>query len=190
MIKTVKNSNLGHRQRGVSTIEFAFIAILLFVMLFAIIEFGRLFYVFNTVQEVTRRAAREAVVRWTDSASQGDARTIALFEGANMPGYADISTATISIDYLTDNGDTLKKSPTDPADNISACVNPTGKSDCIAFVRVSISGVAYTPLFGFFSGVQIPLLPFTNAPSLSVDLSVPVPESTVTMPAESMGYLG
>lgn len=188
MIKTINNSKHFYRQRGVSSVEFAFIAILLFVLLFAIIEFGRMFYVFNTVQEVTRRAAREAVVRWTDNTSQNDAKTMALFESANMPAYADISAATITIDYLTDNGDTLKKMPTNPAENITECVNPTGKADCIAFVRVSIPGVNYIPLFGFFSGIQLPMLPFTDAPLLSADLRIPIPESTVTMPAESMGY--
>jgi len=187
-MRTINNSRHIHRQRGVSTIEFAFISILLFVLLFAIIEFGRMFYVFNTVQEVTRRAAREAVVRWTDNTSQNDARTMALFESANMPAYADISAATITIEYLTANGDTLTKTPTNPADNISACVNPTGKVDCIAFVRVSIPGVAYIPLFGFFSGIQLPMMPFTDTPLLTVNLTIPIPESTVTMPAESMGY--
>jgi hypothetical protein len=172
MLKTLKITQINsNKQAGVAAVEFAIIAILLFTTLFAIFEFGRLFYVYNSVQEVTRRAAREAVVRWTDTASQNTVRSLALFGGASLPAGAEIAAANINIEYVNANGVTPSPFPASAADNISACLS--GPDGCIAFVRVSIVGASYIPMIGFFTF-----------------LSVPIPASTVTMPAESLGYTG
>jgi Flp pilus assembly protein TadG len=172
MLKIMKIShNTARQQRGVAAVEFAIVAMLLFTLLFGIIEFGRLFYVFNSVQEVTRRAAREAVVRWTDK--QADVKKLALFGAstlpANLPAGAEITDARINIDYLNASGGQSDPLPNTPSDNIAECLN---KSDsCIAYVRVSITGATYAPMVSLF--------PY---------FSIPIPASTVTMPAESMGY--
>lgn len=166
-----KTQNNLHLQRGVAAVEFAIVAMLLFTLLFGIIEFGRLFYIINTVQEVTRRAAREAVVNWRDVASQDAIKRTALFGGNSLPAGAEITTGNIEILYLTEDGIAPAPMPTTPAENISACLGgPTG---CIALVRVSITGATYAPMVSLF--------PYFN---------VPIPASTVTMPAESMGYSG
>ena len=171
------------RQCGVAAVEFAIIAMLLFTLLFGIVEFGRLLYVFNSVQEVTRRAAREAVVRWTDSDSQADAKALALFCNINLspkpscyaspslPAGAEINPDNIIIDYLNGNRVQLTSLPDSPSENIAECLSgPTG---CIAFVRVRIIGATYLPMVGLFSS-----------------FAITIPESTVIMPAESMGYSG
>ncbi|MDR3409620.1 MAG: TadE/TadG family type IV pilus assembly protein [Formivibrio sp.] len=156
-----------HHQQGTSAVEFALIAIVFFTLLLGIIEFGRLFYVWNTVQEVTRRAAREAVVRWVSDADT--AKNLALFGGTALPAGAEVTTANITIDYLAADGSVPSPFPASATDNISACLaGPTG---CIATVRVSISGASYVPMIGLFTF-----------------LSIPLPASTVTMPAESLGY--
>lgn len=161
-----------YQQRGAAAVEFAIIAMLLFTLLFGIIEFGRLFYVFNTVQEVTRRAAREAVVRWVNEMdSDTEVQNLVLLGGTSWPGGGEITAARINIEYLTASGGTPAPFPDSAADNISACLS--GPDGCIALVRVSITGATYTPMVGLF--------PF---------LSVPIPASTVTMPAESLGYRG
>ena len=49
-------------QKGAETVEFAMICLLLFALVFAIIEFGRTLFVWNALAEATRRAARMAVV--------------------------------------------------------------------------------------------------------------------------------
>jgi Flp pilus assembly protein TadG len=144
---------------------------LLFTLLFGIIEFGRLFYVFNTVQEVTRRAAREAVVSCVDNSNTSPAKISALFGGTSLPAGAEITAARINIDYLNPSniaitGTNLTSCPTG---NVSACL--IGPANCVAFVQVSITGATYAPMVGLF--------PF---------LAVPIPASTVTMPAESLGY--
>lgn len=160
---------ISSRQRGAAAVEFAIIAILFFTLIFGIIEFGRLFYLYNTVQEVTRRAAREAVVRWKDQDSQDTVKSLALFGGTSLPAGAEITADNINIEYLTASGGTPTPSPSSAADNISACMS--GPDGCIALVRVSIIGASYAPMVGLFSF-----------------LSVPIPASTVTMPAESLGY--
>jgi len=169
MLKIIKISHhTARRQHGVAAVEFAIVAMLLFVLLFGIMEFGRLIYVFNSVQEVTRRAAREAVVRWTDQ--QAVVKNLALFGGGALPAGAEVNTASINIEYLDMDGVLLETLPTSPGDNITKCLSdpPTG---CIAYVRVSITGATYAPMVSLF--------PYFN---------VAIPASTVTMPAESMGY--
>ena len=51
-----------HRQRGLTSVEFAVIGAVLMIMLFATLEFGRLLYTFAVLGEGTRRAARLAAV--------------------------------------------------------------------------------------------------------------------------------
>ena len=166
---TKKTHRTQRRQQGMAAVEFALVAILFFSLLLGIIEFGRLFYLNNTVQEVTRSAAREAVVRWVNE--QNTIKNLALFGKTSLPAGIEIGAGNITIDYLnTSNGTPIATLPASAEDNISACVN--GANNCIAFVRVSISGATYHPMIAG-------LFPF---------LSVPIPASTVTMPAESMGY--
>ncbi len=194
MLNLVKISHKPQLQYGAAAIEFAFVAMLLFILLFGVIEFARMFYVLNTVQEVTRRAAREAVVNAWFSPDQASVKSKALFGNVNLPAYTDISDANIKIEYLTALGGAVggggQSFPGSPANNIQACLNPGGKVDCIAFVRVSITGARYVPMVGLFSGIEFTAFPFSAANPFTIDLNIPIPASTVTMPAESMGYLG
>lgn len=165
-------NNVLRPQRGAAAVEFAIIAMLLFTLLFGIIEFGRLFYVINTVQEVTRRAAREVVVSKIDETDH-PAINLALFGGNSLPAGAEITADNISIEYLKADGITELTGSTLPdnaADNISECLKAE-PNYCIALVRVSIIGATYAPMVSLF--------PYFN---------IPIPASTVTMPAESMGY--
>jgi len=171
MLNMMKNYSRRQRQQGAAAVEFAIIALLLFTLLFGILEFGRLFYVYNTVQEVTRHAAREAVVRWVDNSNTSPAKVLALFGGASIPAGAEITAANIDIQYLTASGAVPSPFPLSASDNIAACL--TGPAGCIALVQVSIIGANYAPMIGLF--------PFLN---------LPIPASTVTMPAESLGYTG
>lgn len=57
------------RQKGLYIVEFALVAALFFVLLFALIEFARALFVWNTLTEATRRGARLAVVCPVDHAS-------------------------------------------------------------------------------------------------------------------------
>ena len=162
----INNSKSKHQQ-GAAAVEFAIVAMLFFTLLFAILELGRLFYLQNAVQEVTRRAAREATVRWVTEEYQ--ARELALFGASNLPGGAEVTIDNISIEYLDVNRSLISNPPATPLDNITACLSE--EPNCIAFVRAFITNASYIPMVALFSF-----------------FSVPLPASTVTMPAESLGY--
>ena len=57
------HAGTSRKQRGASVIEFAFVAFILFLIMWGIFEFGHAFYVRNSTQHLTRCIAREAVVR-------------------------------------------------------------------------------------------------------------------------------
>lgn len=185
------------RQRGAATVEFALVAVLLMVLLLGIVELGRFLYLFNTVQEVTRRAAREAVVRdfITD---QGKIRRAAVLqdEGSTgtvaLPAGGEITNWVVSIEYLNASFGSASPLPTDPGDNISACLDSLRVSSCIRYVRVKVctqsaescDPVQYVPMIGLF----VPDSSNPLAGMQKINLGVDIPGSTVTMPAESLGY--
>ncbi|MDH5553328.1 MAG: pilus assembly protein [Nitrosomonas sp.] len=59
-----QDKTIGNRknQRGVAAVEFALIAVILFTLLFGIMEMGRILFMMNTTTEATRLGARLAVV--------------------------------------------------------------------------------------------------------------------------------
>ncbi len=160
---------LRRRTLGVATVEFALVCLVFFTLLFGALEFARLLYVYNSLQEVTRRAAREMTVRWiSDEAS---VKTLALFGAAALPGGPEVNSASISIEYLAADGSAVTVFPGSPGDNLSACGDANRTASCIFSVRVSINNIRYSPmltLFGF--------------------LNLTLPTSSVTMHAESMGF--
>jgi len=134
------------RQSGTTTIEFAIIGSLLFMVIIGIVEIGRALFVWNTVAEVTRRGARVAAVCPPNHA--GVART-AIFDdpggSGDSPVLNNLSVANIQVDYLDANG-----------------VN-TGGAFPIDYVRVSVVNYQHTLL--------IPLLPVTlNVPAFATTL--------------------
>ena len=157
------------RARGAASVEFALVSLIFITLLFAVFEYARLLYVLNSVQEVTRRAAREACVRWTDDGTA--IKQLALFGESALPAGAEVTSANIQIDYLQANGNAIGTPPDDPADNLSACGDALRANSCIDSVRVTITGVTYVPLISLFGF-----------------LNVTLPESQVTMHAESMGF--
>lgn len=159
------------RQSGTAIIEFALVCLVFFTLIFGALEFARLLYIHNTLQEVTRRAAREMTVRWiTDEA---DVKTLALFGGAALPAGAEITSAEINIEYLAPDNTMVTTFPSSPGDNLSACGDALRQASCIFSVRVSISSVNYVPMVAMFNSMF---------PSLTL------PSSSVTMHAESMGF--
>lgn len=161
--------SLNDKQRGAAAVEFAIVCLLFFTILFAILEFGRMMYVYNTMQEVTRRAAREAVVRWVTE--EATIKSLAFFGGAAIPAGTEVTAANMTIEYLNEAGTEATPQPADPGANLAACGNITLVNSCIFSVRVSIVGVSYSPMVSLFSFLGINL-----------------PPATVTMQAESLGF--
>ena len=178
-------------QAGAAIVEFAFVAILFFIMLLGIIEFGRFMYLWNTEQEVTRIAARQAAVSDFSAASVAAIQHAAVFNvggtgAASLPAGGEITDQRVSIQYLLseDVSDVVTDMPDSPADNIAACLDASRSNDgCIRYVKASIcqqsgngnnttcNAVPYIPMIGLFEF-----------------LGVNIPRSTVVMPAESLGY--
>jgi len=61
-------------QRGTAIVEFALVAMVFFLLVFGIIDFGRLFQSWVTVQYAAREGARYAVTGRSDCAVAGDDR--------------------------------------------------------------------------------------------------------------------
>lgn len=123
------------RQRGFTTVEFALVGGLFFMLLFGVMEVGRAMYVWNTLVEATRRAARVAVVcpvndpsiarvgLFTDPAAGGD------------PVISGLSSENFTITYLDRDGAST-------ADFLA-----------VRFVRVEITGYTHRLMIPFIDRV-------------------------------------
>jgi len=105
------------RQRGTTTVEVAICAGVLLTMMFAVIEFGRMIFTLNVLNEETRRAARVAVV-----CPPGAAAITIAAKLANLPG----TPPTVAVEYLDATG--------------AVIANPAAGYSSIDSVRVRIYG--------------------------------------------------
>lgn len=69
--------SFGRSNAGSSAVEFAIAAPILFVLMFAIIEFGRAWWTKNALQYAIERAARYAVICTTNCPTDGQVATYA-----------------------------------------------------------------------------------------------------------------
>jgi hypothetical protein len=95
-------SSLAKHQRGLTSVEFAIIGALFFTVLIGIIEVGRLLFTWNTLHEVTRRAARLAAVCPVGETAQ--VQNTATFNGTIING---LDPADVIISYLDGDGSTI-----------------------------------------------------------------------------------
>jgi len=129
-------------QRGITTVEFAIVGVLLSILLFGVIEFGRLLSTFATLGESTRRAARLATVC---PVNDPGITSTGLF--GTLPGF---SSANLQIQYLAADGSVLG--------------NPGGADyNSIAYIRVQVTGYSVS--------LAIPLInPSITVPGFPVTL--------------------
>jgi hypothetical protein len=179
------------RQGGAFIVEFALVALFFFVFVFTLLEISRAVYVFNTLQEVTRRAARSAsVTDLADGVAMSKLKYDAVFDPVNgtLALAAPVTHAYIKIDYLSlQNGAGGSITPTViptaslpncPARNRVTCSADSGDASCVRLVRVRICG----PGAGDCAPVPYEtLLPLVSLP-------VNLPTSTTIVKAESLGY--
>jgi hypothetical protein len=121
--------------QGLTTVEFAIVGLLALVALIAVLEVGRALFVFNALDESTRRGARMAVV-----CAPGDPAIVqtALFAtgGGASPLVNGLSADHIAVEYLTTTGSVIA----DPAANYGA----------IRYVRVRIDDYEHQLLIPLF----------------------------------------
>ena len=130
------------KMRGTTSVEFAIAALVTLIILFAVIEFGRLLFVRAMLEEGARRGARLAAVC---PVSDPYVRTATRFASADGVSrfVPNLTAEQVSVQYLDAAGTVLGT----PANDLTA----------IRFVRVSIEG--YTmPLF-------IPLFEISLSPA-------------------------
>jgi Flp pilus assembly protein TadG len=96
------------KQSGLSTVEFSLVAVVLFVLIFGVIEFGRGFFVASALDEATRRGARMAAVCPINDPAILQA---AAFDNGLIP---DLDATDIVVEYL-DSGGAVVGNPADPA---------------------------------------------------------------------------
>ena len=114
-------------ERGITTIEFAIVGAVFFMVLFAIIEFGRALFVANALSESTRRGARVAAICPVGDPGPAQVAILAGADGRSRIAPA-LTTANVIVSYLDQAGGTV--------------ANPGANSSAIRYVRVSIT--AYT----------------------------------------------
>lgn len=90
-----------YQQRGLSTVEFAIVALVLFMMIFAVIEVGRAFFVASALDEASRRGARMAAVCPVNDPAIAQA---AAFNNAVIP---DLDAGDVVVEYLDAAGATV-----------------------------------------------------------------------------------
>lgn len=95
------------KQQGVTIIEFTLIATTLMLIIFSVIEVGRYVYSLQTINEITRVAARLATVCRVED--RNDIPALAI------PDYAPggLSVDNIVIDYLNESGNVVTGTLTD-----------------------------------------------------------------------------
>lgn len=98
-------------QSGVTSIEFAIIGAVFFMVLFAIVELGRALFVVNTLTEATRRGARMAAVCPVGSAVPA---SVAVFGngGSGSTVISGLTTANVVIEYLQADGTVITDTTT------------------------------------------------------------------------------
>jgi hypothetical protein len=130
------------REKGTTTVEFAIVGAVVLTVLFGIMEFGRIMFTLNMLDEGARRSARVAAVCAVNDAAIRNAAIL-----TNLPG---LSTSNVVTEYLNQNGTPLG----DPAG---------GDYTSIRYVRVRIVGYSFP--------IAIPFVaPIFTAPEISSTL--------------------
>jgi len=157
-------------ERGATVAEFAVVALLFFMMIIGIIEFGRLLYTHNALTDATRRGARFAVLN--KGLTLDDKKKVAEYVvyGANVthddegnptsaPLVNGLTTTMVEVAY---EGADLDGDPDTPPTNFGANL-----------------GTATVSIEGYEFNLSIPL----------VSRDIPLPTYTTTLIAECAGEI-
>lgn len=179
-------------QRGVAAVEFALLVAVFLSFLVGVMELSRAMFVYQTLQEVTRRAASAAAqADFSDTNRLDRIRQYAVLRSTpgELPLGAPVTDLHVRIEYLAllrDTAGRLTMTPiprdalaASPALNRQVCnLNPNSPS-CIRFVQVQICNPDSAATCG-----RVPYQ--LMLPLLSFDLYLP--RATTISVAESLGY--
>lgn len=149
-----------HRQKGLSTVEFALVANVVLILLFGVFEIARAYYIYSALDEVTRRGARVAAVC---PVSDPAISQLAIFnnsgDGSNSSLVPGLTPGHVVVEYL-DQNNAVVGNPADPDGFIQ-----------IRYVRVRVVGYQHQMQVPIVSGI-------TN---------FFMPEFSTVLPRESLG---
>jgi Flp pilus assembly protein TadG len=147
--------------RGTYTVEFAFIGLLVFTLLFGVLEMGRLYFTVNALDEAVRRGTRLASVC---NISDPVVLRRAIFNAATDAGTSqligNLATTNLTLTYLDVNGALVAN----PADTVSA-----NGFRAIRYVQLSLQNFVFNL---FIPGIRVPIT---------------LPAFRATLPRESLG---
>jgi hypothetical protein len=153
----MKSITLNKKQDGITIVEFSIVAVLFFIIIFAIIEFGRLMFTWHVLNETSRRTARLVSVCQVTTAEQADILTAAIIDNVPLQNF---TSNNIQIKYLDSDGGEITGSLSD-ASNFRQ----------IEYVEASI--------INYQIHLIIPLATF--------DIDFFAPSFTTQLPRESLG---
>ncbi|WP_426114630.1 TadE family protein [Massilia sp. PWRC2] len=176
---------------GSTLIEFALIVLVFLMFLFAVLELARLMFLYNTFQEVTRRAASAAATTdFSKSTEMDKVRQDAIFRSTSgslvlMPELTD---QAVRVDYMSlsmgaDGALAMQAIaagavPSSPEENRRNCLIDPYADNCIRLVRVRICDPATTSACS-------PMM-FNTWTSI-VSLTVAMPLATTIASAQTLG---
>lgn len=97
-------------QRGATLMEFAIGATVFLTAMFAIVEFGRLFWTYNALKDAARRGTRYATIRKNDGAGTLAVKKLVVYGDPNAnpstatPVVPGLTTANVAVNYQNYNG--------------------------------------------------------------------------------------
>ncbi|WBA79851.1 TadE family protein [Endozoicomonas sp. GU-1] len=156
------------QQQGVAAVEFALIAPVLFALILGIIDFGRMMFTMNLLQESTRRSAEAATFLFPDARGIESAKQAGILkaDGSSSALINGLTTSHIDLAYLDVDGSVIAS----PA-NCAAY-------DSIRFVRAQLAQGSGGYSFEFVTPVNLMGFPKTMA----------MPPFQVILPRESLGW--
>ena len=143
--------------KGSTLVEFTIVSTFFFILIFSIIEFGRLLFTWHVLNETTRRTARLATVCHITNYEQQKTITSAIINDVPLPNF---TSTNIRLNYLDNLGNV-----------INGDLSDTTLSSQIKYVQASINNY------------QIALI----IPLATFDITFTAPEFKTILPRESLG---
>lgn len=153
----MKTFRLIKKEKGSTLVEFSIIAGFFFMLIFAIIEFGRLLFTWHVLNETSRRSARLAAVCQITTSEQQDIKLAGIVENVPLPNF---TANNIQLSFLDSVGD-----------EITGDITETVNFNQIEFVEATI--------VNYQLALLIPLATF--------DVNFTAPEFKTILPRESLG---
>jgi Flp pilus assembly protein TadG len=144
----MKRAHNRNGERGTTLLDFAIAATVFFTLLFAVIEFGRLFWTHNALRDAARRGTRYAIIRKDDAASITAVKNVVVYGDPNanpstaQPVVAGLTTSNVNVEYQNFNGILLSSRATVSISgyNFQFAVPLIGGSIAMPAYRTSLPG--------------------------------------------------